>query len=1496
MKTLIVEDDLMSQCLLAQVLTERGHEVVTYENAEQAILAYQKQFFPLLFVDAGLPGMDGLQFCRWVRSQTQGERVFIMVAVSPGEPNDLSQILDTGANDYLAKPYDVAALNVRLAIAEGQMKDFFERKELEASLRQSREAFDRVVNTAGEGVWLLNAQFHADYVNPQMAALLDSQIEESLQRPVTDFLAEPARPETQLLFERQKQGEPIREELAFRRKDGTECRTLLSAAPIRSADGEFRGSLWLVTDLSERTALEAELLGTREQWQQQVRDLAGELNNAAAALQAETAERKSREQSLERARGDLERLEGELAAERTRTAEAVNAATADREKLEAELARTRDELNARAGALGAKLNEAKEALRAEGRGRQEAEEELARTTRELKTEQRALNQAEDELHKTRAEMDARIRADAAQLARLDQLLQTEIAERKRLAELWQQTRQELEARSRQHAAELDQAEKTLAAEQAERKRAERDLDKAREDLAARLREHSDELLKLDQQLKAEIADRRRTEEELLRTREEMAHRVREHMAEVVKADDELKAVLAERKKAEDELHTLAKALERVNEELQAETGARTRAEVRSAAFGKLGHDLGAARTPDEVARISAGAAQDLLGWDAYSCDLYSSDENRIRPLLNIETVNGRPADVPPTYRGPEPSPIMVRVLKDGPQLILRSGPSSSHTDYILFGDRARLSASLMDVPIRAGGKAIGFLSAQSYTADAYDQEDLETLQLLADHCGAALQRIGAEEGRRRLEQRFHLTARVTSEVVWDWNLETDQVWWNDSFQTLFGYLPEEIEPGAESRNSRIHPEERSRVISGLEAFTQSHGEYWSDEYRFRRRDGSYAHVLDRAYAVRQEGGKLLRMIGAMADLSQREQIEATLIEGRGQPGAILAAAADAIVAINAQGNVVEWNLAAEKMFGYRRADVVGKELAELIIPGRWQERHRAGMSRLLSAPGSGPGAIVDRRIELEAKRADGAEFPIEMTVTRSEAEGSPIFTACLRDITEQKRAEMEAQKLAAFARWNPNPVFEFGADGALTYFNDAAKRLASSLGKEHPSAILPPDTADIVKECLSQGQNKRRLETTAAGRTIAWSFVPIGGAPVVHCYACETTERLHHEAQLWQAQKMESIGQLAAGMAHDFNNLLSVIQGYSTLLLEEPDAVKPETAEALKHIRSATERATHLTRQLLTFSRRQTLNRTPVDLHEVINNASKLMRRAIGESIALQFNYSPGLPAVEADVALMEQVIMNLVENARETMPQGGQLTIGTRVVTVADTDAQHHPEARPGRFVSLSVTDTGPGMDEATLARVFEPFSTTKTGGKRSGLRLATVYGIVKQHEGWIEAHSQVGHGTSFRIFLPVSAKTIAPAEETPRRPALRGGTETILLVEDELAVLTMAKGILQRLGYQVFSAQSGDDALPVWREQAAKIDLLLTDMMMPGSLNGRELAEKLLQEKPGLKVLYTSGYSMELIGPGLATSKGFVFLQKPYHPEILAETVRKCLDGKTS
>jgi signal transduction histidine kinase len=393
----------------------------------------------------------------------------------------------------------------------------------------------------------------------------------------------------------------------------------------------------------------------------------------------------------------------------------------------------------------------------------------------------------------------------------------------------------------------------------------------------------------------------------------------------------------------------------------------------------------------------------------------------------------------------------------------------------------------------------------------------------------------------------------------------------------------------------------------------------------------------------------------------------------------------------------------------------------------------------------------------------------------------------------------------------------------------------------------------------------------------------------------EVSERRKVEAQFLQSQKMEAFGQLAGGVAHDSNNILAVILGYTNLLMEGEEC-SAELKEQLKQVYSAGERASNLTRQLLTFSRKKEMQVNPLDLNEVIGNITKMLGRIIGEDIKLQCKYDSNLPLVQADEGMMEQVLMNLAVNARDAMSKGGQLIIAT---DRADTDAayaQHNPEARVGEFVRLSVQDTGCGMPPEIMARIFEPFFTTKGVGKGTGLGLATVFGIAKQHQGWIEVESEVGVGTTFKVFLPASARLPAGAEKAAVKTQIRGGSETILLVEDEAALRELTKIILQRFGYRVVEAGSGLEALSLWKEQGPQIDLLLTDMVMPDGLTGRELAVKLRATKPGLKVIYTSGYSTESEGTAFRTLEAARFLQKPYQSQKLAQTVRDCLDARQS
>jgi len=390
--------------------------------------------------------------------------------------------------------------------------------------------------------------------------------------------------------------------------------------------------------------------------------------------------------------------------------------------------------------------------------------------------------------------------------------------------------------------------------------------------------------------------------------------------------------------------------------------------------------------------------------------------------------------------------------------------------------------------------------------------------------------------------------------------------------------------------------------------------------------------------------------------------------------------------------------------------------------------------------------------------------------------------------------------------------------------------------------------------------------------------------------ARDITEYLQIREQLRHSQKMDAIGQLAGGVAHDFNNILAAIMLQADLTVHAHSLPK-EVHDALKQIRFAAGRAARLVRQLLLFSRKQIMPARNLDLNEVVTHLSKMIQRIIGESVHLQLHLHPRPLVTCADAAMVDQVLINLAVNARDAMPAGGPLLVQTDEINVTASSARSRPETAPGRYVRLSVSDTGVGIAPEILPRIFEPFFTTKEPGKGTGLGLATVFGIVKQHGGFIDVESEVGRGSIFHVCLPATDAAPEPLAR-PDQPRSCGGTETILLVEDDEPVRMFIHAMLKRYGYHVLEAPNGVQALKLWDEHRGSIALLLTDLVMPAGVSGQELASKMQQDKPQLKVIFTSGYSAEIAGQQIEFQLGEEFLQKPFPPDQLLETIRRCLD----
>jgi signal transduction histidine kinase/ActR/RegA family two-component response regulator len=390
-------------------------------------------------------------------------------------------------------------------------------------------------------------------------------------------------------------------------------------------------------------------------------------------------------------------------------------------------------------------------------------------------------------------------------------------------------------------------------------------------------------------------------------------------------------------------------------------------------------------------------------------------------------------------------------------------------------------------------------------------------------------------------------------------------------------------------------------------------------------------------------------------------------------------------------------------------------------------------------------------------------------------------------------------------------------------------------------------------------------------------------------------ERDHLQQQLFQAQKIEAIGQLAGGVAHDFNNILSAMMLHYQELLEEEN-LSPPVRNAITELNQLAERAAHLTRQLLLYSRRSPMEKKNVELNGCVMDMQKLLRRTVGENVDITFTPSPEPLCLHADVSLLGQVLLNLAVNSRDAMPKGGNLHIAVSKQQMAEHDLDEHPQGRPGWFAVVTVTDTGCGMPPEIMARIFDPFFTTKEPGKGTGLGLATVEGIVKQHGGWVEVRSEVGKGTTFAVYLPLAAPENAVTASPPASLAIVRGSETILVVEDEPAVRRGLANCLRRAGYHILEAEHAHEALQIWNLNKDQIALVFSDMVLPGQMSGLELVQTLRAEKPDLRVIFSTGYSVELAEWEKMIGGVFAILPKPYTISKLTNIIREVLEKPLS
>jgi two-component system cell cycle sensor histidine kinase/response regulator CckA len=839
---------------------------------------------------------------------------------------------------------------------------------------------------------------------------------------------------------------------------------------------------------------------------------------------------------------------------------------------------------------------------------------------------------------------------------------------------------------------------------------------------------------------------------------------------------------------------------------------------------------------------------------------------------------------------------LFRTLRDssGP-VYLDAAVAPLPATAALFGAR-----SVMATSVRPIGDTIYVLAAGTDHSRAFTPREEMLLGEIAQRLASTLSSL--RELRRLSERATRLAEaeRIAHIGFWENDVVADRITWSDEAYRILGLVPNETFPNAVEMRQRIHPDDREKHAAASARAMRGESRY-EIQYRVVRPSGEVRNIYSVGDIVRDADGRVLRGVGLVQDITERKQTEEKLALFR----SLLDHTNDAIEVIDpATGAFLDVNERACAAHGYTREEYLQLrvwDMGPLLVEAQWQTTRER-----ISHDG---GALF----ESEHRRKDGTVFPVEVNVTAVQLERE-YFLAVVRDITERKRANralVESHSLlTAIVEGTADAVSVKDTEGRYLMMNAAGARMT---GRTVPEVIgsrdvdlFPAEAAEAImqrdRDVMASGisqTSELKIKLDGVKRTLISTRSVYrdaeGNAVGLVATGTDVTDLKRMEDELRQAQKMEAVGRLASGVAHDFNNMLTVIDADTQMLLDRLEPGDPNR-ELVDEIREASQRGGGLTSQLLAFTRKQILQSRQVDLGALLRNLLQLLRRVIGEDVTIELTQAPDLGPINVDPGQLEQAIVNLAVNARDAMPGGGRLTIEARNVDL-DAARAAQLELAPGRYVVLLMTDTGAGMDEATLARAFEPFFTTKPLGRGTGLGLAMVYGFVRQSGGHVAVESEVGNGTQLAIHLPHAATKALEAQPTPAPPeddALVFGTETVLLVEDEDAVRNVSKRVLQSRGYNVLDARDGRDALSFSRQYSGPIHLLVTDVVMP-RMGGRELADALSRERPSIRVLFVSGYpeqaTLHVQRDGAAHTSPF--LPKPFTQVELARKIRGTLDA---